>query len=148
MTEVEHKPGKPKPSREQPWAVRGVSEDARHAAKSAAERSHQSLGAWLEQAVKRAADDALAELPDDARKLAKVAADRAGKPVGAWLEQVIRLAVSEQLGASKQLGPTQDQMVAQLAESVQRLADRLDQAEQDRQQHQARGLFAWMRRKR
>lgn len=41
--------------REQPWAVRGVSQEARGAAAVAARKAGLSLGAWLDRVVKAAA---------------------------------------------------------------------------------------------
>lgn len=52
-----------KPKREQPWAVRGVSMEARSAAAIAARKSGQSLGVWLDRVVRDAATDAIKGAP-------------------------------------------------------------------------------------
>ena len=47
--------GKPKnPKRPSPWAVRGVSQEARSAAASAARRAELPLGVWLDRAIREA----------------------------------------------------------------------------------------------
>ena len=43
------------------WTVRGVTPETRTAAKQAARRSDQTLGAWLEQEIRRAATESLQE---------------------------------------------------------------------------------------
>lgn len=52
-----------KPKRDQPWAVRGVSMEARSAATIAAQDAGMSLGKWLDRVVREAASDTIRRAP-------------------------------------------------------------------------------------
>lgn len=96
-------------AREQPWAVRGVSPEARSAAQIAAKKAGISLGQWLDRAVR---DAAAAEIK----------------------------------ASSQQVGPTLEQMVAQLTEQVGRLTNGFNQMQEQVKaqalEPQKHGLFA------
>ena len=104
-----------KPRTEQrgpPWAIRGVSPEARSAAAVAAKKAGLTLGMWVDRVVRDAAVEAIKAGPE-----------------------------------GQQVGPTQQDTVAQLSEAMQQMAK--NQAEllarfDQQQQQQPRGMFAWL----
>ena len=54
---------KPTTKRPSPWAIRGVSQEARNAAMSAATREGQTLGEWLDRAIREQIKTARANPP-------------------------------------------------------------------------------------
>ena len=71
-----------------------------------------------------------------------MAAKKAGQSPGQWLTRVILDAASDELKHSKELGPTQEQMLAQLVESVGQLKTEMaDMKAQQQTKATPRGRF-------
>ena len=107
MTEGKPKLEKPKINRDQPWAVRGISIEAREAAIFAAKQSNQTLGKWLDRAI---------------------------------IDQS-----HIQLLSRKDVGQTEQQMVAQMLKSMQETLEKTNQR-LDSIEKAKSGFFSWFKR--
>jgi hypothetical protein len=71
---------------------------------------------------KREAPWSVRGVAQEARSAAALAAKKAGQSPGEWLTRVILDSASAELKHSREVGPTQEQMLAQLVESVSKLS--------------------------
>ncbi len=104
-----------------PWSVKGVSREARDAARRAAAAEGATIGEWLGRAIRRAG-----EAPSGA---AAAAAEGAGAAAGAAGGAEVRRAAAARIAASE--ARVRD-IVDPLREVVRRLAGRVEALEREK----------------
>ncbi len=109
-----------------PWSIKGVSPEARDAAKEGARISRQPLGKWLSQVI-RVTSDAEAGVPATATaSIAPAGTTLAASPSSAttWQEAVVRL--------EARISETERHAIAAVLpvdDALERIADRLEAIE-------------------
>ena len=107
-----------------PWSVKGVSREARDAARRAAAAEGATIGEWLGRAIRRAG-----EAPCGAAAAAEEGARAAEKAAGAAGGAEIRRAAAARIAASE--ARVRD-IVDPLREVVRRLAGRVEALEREK----------------
>ena len=109
-----------------PWSIKGVSHEARDAAKEGARISHQPLGGWLNQVIRMISDAEGAAPVTSSGSAVAAGAASAASPSSAttWQEAVVRL--------EAQIAETERSATAAalpVDAALERIADRLEAIE-------------------
>jgi localization factor PodJL len=109
-----------------PWSIKGVSPEARDAAKEGARISRQPLGRWLSQVIRMTsvAEGAAPTAPTGSAEPASTIATASPTSAATWQEAVVRL--------EARIAETERHATAAVQpvdEALQRIADRLESIE-------------------
>ena len=110
-----------------PWSIKGVTPEARDAAKDGARISRQPLGRWLGEVIRKtsaAETDSITADAGSAVAPGTPAATASPSAAATWQEAVVRLEA-----AISETGRQAAAAVIPLEESLERIADRLDSIE-------------------
>ncbi len=127
-----------------PWSIKGVSLEARDAAKEGARISRRPLGKWLTEVIRMTSAAETAATTNESGSAAATGTTAAASPSSAatWHEAVVRLeariAATESHAAAA---------VLPLNDAIERIADRLDSIENYVLRRRRRSYLSWLLRR-